>query len=103
MLELPSVYAVAPAERFASAAVRTLRGDGRGHGPCFRLRSADLQTLYQISDIIASEPPALQEAIKSTFPWGRVILVARFDALSEYGVRRNHAQRPIASQITFWQ
>lgn len=89
VLELPSVYAVAPAERFAAGGVRTLNATGVVSDLAFGCEAPDLQTLYQISDIIATEPPALQEAIKKHLSLGKSYPRARFDALSEYGVPKN--------------
>lgn len=89
VLELPSVYAVAPAERFAAGGVRTLHATGVVNDLAFGCEAPDLQTLYQISDIIATEPPALQEAIKRHLALGKSYPRARFDALSEYGVPKN--------------
>lgn len=89
VLELPSVYAVAPAERFASGAVRTLAATGVVSDLAFGCEAPDLKTLYQISDIIATEPPALQEAIKKHLSLGKSFPRARFDALYEYGVPKN--------------
>ncbi len=89
VLELPSVYAVAPAERFAAGGVRTLGATGVVTSLAFGCEAPDLQTLYQISDIIATEPPALQAAIKRHLSLGKSFPRARFDALLEYGVPRN--------------
>ena len=89
VLELPSVYAVAPAERFAAGGVRTLNATGVVNDLAFGCEAPDLQTLYQISDIIATEPPALQDAIKRHLALGKSYPRARFDALSEYGVPKN--------------
>ncbi len=89
VLELPSVYAVAPAERFATGAVRTLAATGVVTDLAFGCEAPDLQTLYQISDIIATEPPALQDAIKKHLSLGKSYPRARFDALSEYGVPKS--------------
>ena len=89
VLELPSVYAVAPAERFAAGGVRTLHATGVVNDLAFGCEAPDLQMLYQISDIIATEPPALQEAIKRHLSLGKSYPRARFDALSEYGVPKN--------------
>lgn len=86
VLELPSLYAVSPAERFAAGGVRTLAGTGVVTDLAFGCESPDLQTLYQISDIITSEPPALQEAIKKHLSLGKSYPRARYDALAEYGV-----------------
>jgi len=89
VLEMPSVYAVAPAERFAAGGVRTLNATGVVNDLAFGCEAPDLQTLYQISDIIATEPPALQEAIKKHLSLGKSYPRARFDALSEYGVPKS--------------
>jgi len=89
VLELPSVYAVAPAERFATGGVRTLGATGVVTDLAFGCEAPDLQLLYQIADIIASEPPALQEAIRKHLSMGKSYPRARFDALSEYGVPKN--------------
>ena len=89
VLELPSVYAVAPAERFAAGGVRTLNATGVVTDLAFGCEAPDLRTLYQISDIIATEPPALQEAIKKHLSLGKSYPRARFDALTEYGVPKN--------------
>ena len=89
VLELPSVYSLASAERFATGAVRTLNATGVVTDLAFGCEAPDLQTLYQISDIIATEPPALQEAIKKHLSLGKSYPRARFDALSEYGVPKN--------------
>ncbi len=89
VLELPSVYAVAPAERFAAGGVRTLFGTGVVTDLAFGCEAPDLRTLYQISDIITSEPPALRDAIKRHLSLGKSYPRARFDALAEYGVPRN--------------
>jgi predicted nucleotidyltransferase len=89
VLELPSLYAISPAERFAAGGVRTLSGTGVVTDLAFGCESPDLQTLYQISDIIVSEPPALQEAIKKHLALGKSFPRARFDALAEYGVPQN--------------
>ena len=89
VLELPSVYAVASAERFATGAVRTLHATGVVTDLAFGCEAPDLRTLYQISDIIATEPPALQEAIKKHLSLGKSYPRARFDALTEYGVPKN--------------
>ena len=89
VLELPSVYAVAPAERFATGAVRTLNATGVVTDLAFGCEAPDLRTLYQISDIIATEPPALQEAIKKHLSLGKSYPRARFDALSEYGIPKS--------------
>lgn len=86
VFELPSVYAVASAERFALGGVRTLAGTGVVTHLAFGCEAPDLQTLYQLSDIITSEPPAFREALRAHLSAGKSYPRARYDALSDYGV-----------------
>ena len=86
VLELPSVYAVASAERFALGGVRTLLGAGVVSDLAFGCEEADIATLYQLSDIISSEPPPFRHALREHLKRGKSYPRARFDALADYGV-----------------
>ena len=86
VFELPSVYAVAPAERFAMGGVRTLAGTGVVTHLAFGCETPGLQTLYHLSDIITSEPPAFLEALRVHLSAGKSYPRARYDALADYGV-----------------
>lgn len=89
VLELPSVYANSSAERFALGGVRTLQGTGVVTDLAFGCEESDLSTLYQLSDIIASEPPPFRCALREHLRRGKSYPRARFDALSDYGVPDN--------------
>ncbi len=86
VFELPSVYAVAPAERFAMGGVRTLFGTGVVTSLAFGCEESNLQTLCQLSDIITSEPPAYRASLKAHLSTGKSYPRARCDALADYGV-----------------
>lgn len=86
VLELPSVYANSSAERFALGGVRTLFGTGVVTDLAFGCEETDLSTLYQLSDIISSEPPPFRNALREHLKLGKSYPRARFDALSDYGV-----------------
>ena len=86
VLELPSVYAVSSAERFALGGVRTLFGTGVVTDLAFGCEEPDISTLYQLSDIISSEPPTFRSALHEHLKRGKSYPRARFDALADYGV-----------------
>lgn len=86
VLELPSIYAVSTAERFAMGGVRTLAGTGVVTDLAFGCEESDLSTLYQLADIITTEPPAFTDALHAHLKLGKSYPRARFEALSDYGV-----------------
>lgn len=86
VLELPTIYAVSSAERFALGGVRTLFGTGVVTDLAFGCEEADLSALYQLADIISSEPPPFRNALRKHLSLGKSYPRARFDALADYGV-----------------
>ena len=86
VLELPSVYAVSSAERFALGGVRTLLETRVVTDLAFGCEETDLQTLYQLCDIIVTEPPLFRRALHDHLKQGKSYPRARFDALQSYGV-----------------
>ncbi len=86
VLELPTVYAVSSAERFALGGVRTLLSTGVVTDLAFGCEETDLETLYQLCDILVSEPPSFKEALRSHLQMGKSYARARYDALASYGV-----------------
>ncbi|MEG1523644.1 MAG: nucleotidyltransferase [Clostridia bacterium] len=89
VLELPSIYAVSSAERFALGGVRTLFGTGVVTDLAFGCEEPDLSTLYQLADILTTEPPAFQAALHEQLKLGKSYPRARFEALANYGVPDN--------------
>lgn len=86
VLELPSIYALSTAERFALGAVRTLAGTGVVTDLAFGCEASDMHVLYQLADIITSEPTLYREALQTHLSEGKSYPRARFDALRDYGV-----------------
>ncbi len=89
VLELPSVYAVASAERFALGGVKTLAATGVVTELAFGCEETDLSTLYQLADILSTEPPAYKRALAEHLKSGKSFPRARYEALADYGVPRN--------------
>lgn len=86
VLELPSIYAVSSAERFALGGVRTLFGTGVVTDLAFGCEATDISTLYQLADIISTEPPVFRKRLHEHLKAGKSYPRARFEALSDYGV-----------------
>lgn len=86
VLELPSVFALSNAERFALGGVRTLAATGLVTDLAFGCEASDVTMLYQLADIIASEPPLFREALRRRLSEGKSYPRARFEALADYGV-----------------
>ena len=86
VIELPSIFAVASAERFAIGGVRTLFGTGVVTDLAFGCEETDVSTLFQLADIIVSEPPSFKSALHNHLKLGKSYPRARFEALADYGV-----------------
>jgi predicted nucleotidyltransferase len=86
VLELPILYANASAERFAVGGVCTLAGTGIITHLAFGCEDSDIQTLYQLAEIISSEPAGYRDALHRHLSAGKSYPRARADALHDYGV-----------------
>ncbi|WP_349304855.1 nucleotidyltransferase [Paenibacillus sp. Marseille-Q4541] len=70
VLELPTAYAVQPAEWFAYGAVATLHHTGVVDSLCFGSESGELAPLMELADLLASEPESLATAIQQQLASG---------------------------------
>lgn len=86
VLELPSIYALSNAERFALGGVRTLAATGVVTDLAFGCEAKEVSMLYQLADIITSEPPLFREALRDHLDEGKSYPRARYEALRDYGV-----------------
>lgn len=86
VIELPSIYAVSNAERFALGGVRTLAATGVVTDLAFGCEETDLRTLTQLVDIIVSEPPLFTRLLHENLKLGKSYPRARFDALKAFGI-----------------
>ncbi|MCM1157681.1 MAG: nucleotidyltransferase family protein [Bacteroidales bacterium] len=84
VFELPSLFACASAEHFASAAVLSLSATGMVDTLCFGAECDNLQILEDIADVLLNEPAAYQTILKEklrsglSFPQARSIAVSAF-------------------------
>lgn len=86
VLELPSVFAVSSAERFAVGAVRTLNATGVVSDLAFGCEERDVRMLSRLSTLLSNEPDAYREALKFHLSEGKSFPRARYEALYDYGV-----------------
>lgn len=82
ILELPCVFAVNTAERFAFGAVCILNHLGCVDGLCFGSESGDLEALSQAAFYLDHEPPKISRAIKDFLKEGLSYAAARSRAFS---------------------
>ena len=87
VIELPSVYAVSSAERFALGGVRTLISTGVVTDLAFGCEEADTNNLFALSSLLVEEPPEYKAALHSHLKLGKSYPRARFDALAQIGVK----------------
>ncbi|GAX90409.1 nucleotidyltransferase [Effusibacillus lacus] len=84
VLELPVVYSTQSARLFAFGAVATLHSLGTVGSICFGSEHGDLDSLLELSEIIASPPLALQTELESSLEQGLAYPAAFAGALKRY-------------------
>jgi len=89
VLELPTVYALSSAERFALGGVRTLLGTGLVTDLSFGCESRDISALQTLSGILTDEPLRFQQYLSQNLRMGKSYPRARYDALAAYGVGKD--------------
>lgn len=85
VIELPSVFAVSSAERFAEGAIRLFQSMGVVTDVAFGCEQPDMTVLDKLVDLIDAEPPGFAALIKFHLKQGKAYPRARADALSEMG------------------
>lgn len=83
VLELPTIYATASAEFFATGAVLMLESLGIVDQLCFGTEAGDLEQLNQIADLLLEEPHEYKELLNAYLRAGNSFPTARSKALSE--------------------
>lgn len=86
VIELPSVFAVASAERFATGAVRLLEQTGIVTDIAFGCEQSSLPVLEELAELIAQEPPLYKRYLQYHLREGKSYPRARMEALSDIGV-----------------
>lgn len=88
VLELPTVYALCSAERFAYGGIRTLAATGILDTLCFGSETPDLSALKQAADMLAHEPALFREKLREQLSMGKSYPRARYDALQACGASK---------------
>lgn len=82
VLELPVIYSLNTAQKFAYGAVKTLESTNVTDMICFGSECGDTDTLRQMAEIVLSEPPEISELIKKYISEGMSYPSARSRAFS---------------------
>ena len=86
VVEIPTVYAVASAERFAEGAVKTLAATGVVTDLAFGVETDDVNALYHLADLLDREPANLRVYLLHHLKQGKSFPRAQYDALADLGV-----------------
>ena len=92
VIELPSVFAVASAERFASGAVRLLHQTGIVTDLAFGCEQSSLPVLEELAALITREPPEYRQCLRYHLQEGKSYPRARYEALADIGVGQQSLQ-----------
>jgi predicted nucleotidyltransferase len=85
VIELPTVFANASAERFAEGAVRLLHATGLVTDLAFGAEQGDIAKLSQLADYLAEEPPEFKSYLQYHLKMGESFPRARYEALQDMG------------------
>ncbi len=86
IVEIPTVFAVSSAERFAEGAVKTLAATGVVTDLAFGVETEDVNALYHLADLLEREPPNLRIYLTHHLKQGKSFPRAQYDALLDYGI-----------------
>ena len=86
VVEIPTVYAVSSAERFAEGAVKTLAATGVVTDLAFGVETEDINALYVLADLLDREPANLRVYLMHHLKQGKSFPRAQYDALADLGV-----------------
>lgn len=86
VLEIPSCFACAGAERYAEGAIRLLKSCGIVTDLAFGCESVNMDVLYKLTQILSAETEEFKQQLAIHLKQGKSYPRARFDALSEMGL-----------------
>ncbi len=86
VVEIPTVFAVSSAERFAEGAVKTLAATGVVTDLAFGVETEDVNALYHLADLLDREPANLRVYLLHHLKQGKSFPRAQYDALADLGV-----------------
>lgn len=86
VVEIPTVFAVSSAERFAEGGVKTLAATGVVTDLAFGVETENVNALYHLADLLDREPPNLKIYLTHHLKQGKSYPRAQYDALADYGI-----------------
>jgi predicted nucleotidyltransferase len=86
VVEIPTAFAVASAERFAEGAVKTLAATGVVTDLAFGVETEDVNALYHLADLLDREPANLRMYLLHHLKQGKSFPRAQYEALADLGV-----------------
>ena len=86
VVEIPTVYAVSSAERFAEGAVKTLAATGVVTDLAFGVETDDVNALYHLADLLDREPANFRVYLNYHLKQGKSFPRAQYDALKDLDV-----------------
>jgi predicted nucleotidyltransferase len=86
VVEIPTVFAVSSAERFAEGGVKTLAATGVVTDLAFGVETENVNALYHLADLLDREPPNLKIYLMHHLKQGKSYPRAQYDALKDYGI-----------------
>ena len=89
VIELPAIYSVSSAEFFSWGAVSLLNSLGVVDNICFGSEHGDINTMYNISNILLQEPFEFKLLLKTYLSLGIGYPLARAKALNDYLISSN--------------
>ena len=84
VVELPTIYAISPADNFAYGAIKTISAFPDVHYLSFGSECGDADLIYKLAKLLAEEPEELSSYIKKHLDMGIVFPKARALAVNDY-------------------
>ena len=84
VVELPTIYAISPADNFAYGAIKTISAFPDVHYLSFGSECGDADLIYKLAKLLAEEPEELSSYIKKHLDMGIVFPKARSLAVNDY-------------------
>lgn len=85
VIELPTLYAISPADKFAYGAIKTLSLLNVNH-LSFGSESGNIDELYSLIDILDNETDDIKSNIRKELNQGKPLVVAQANAINNLGI-----------------
>lgn len=94
VVELPASFAVAPAEIFASGAIKLISSIPQVSALCFGCETADKTNLFKAAEVLCEESQSFKEALKSGLYNGNSYIKSYFSAFEACGGDSKFISKP---------